>query len=591
MGLEQAHGLSQAAKPPWAVPRMRPVTLLIACGIVLSSVLLIVTGLVAGYLREQTLAASEFGVTRLNAVLAETGGQSLHAADGMLGDLGDRLNRAGAATSDDIKQAMTDADVFVLLSRRIEFAPQIGAVALIDADGATVSHAGAWPLTQTSAAASDYFATLRARPDLDRYIGAPIKAGDRAGFVIPLARKLRSDRGEFAGIAVATIPASVFENTYRAISLGDDGAIQMLRRDGVVLAQFPPQPATLGKPIADPRLIAALTAGGQTVFEGRSADGQWQIDTVQALADYPAAIMVSRNGDDALMAWSRQAAMFGAFAAFGVITIAAMIYLIARQFRTHSALAAMRAEKIEVEHGRLVAEAELLKKERLSVLGQFTATVADELRNPLSAIRNTLFTMREIAVNSGLTLDRPIARIQRSIARCDCIIGDLLEYTRSPELSRMPVEFDRWLSEVLDEHSLPATVSLVRELDAGDAAVRIDADRLRRVVINLIDNATQALGEKTPGSGVQQVAVRTSVDDEALALSVTDTGPGIPADCLARIFEPLFSTKSFGTGLGLATVKQIVSHHNGSIAIDSEVGRGTCVTIRLPLEAAMKAAA
>lgn len=592
MGLEQAHGLSQAAKPPWAAPRMRPVTLLIACGIVLSSALLIVTGLVAGYLREQTLAASEFGLTRLNAVLAETGGQSLRAADGMLGGLGDRLNRAGAATSDDIKQAMTDADVSVLLSRRIEFASQIGAVALIDADGDAVSHAGAWPLSQTNAAASDYFVALRTRPDLDRYIGAPIEAGDRTGFVIPLARKLRTDRGEFAGIAVATIPTSVFENAYRAVSLGEDGAILMLRRDGVVLAQFPPQPATLGKPVADPRLIAALAEGGQTVFEeGRSADGPWRIDTVHALADYPAAIMVSRNGDDALMAWSRQAAMFGAFAVFGVVTIAAMIWLIARQFRTHSALAAMRAEKIEVEHGRLVAEAELLKKERLSVLGQFTATVADELRNPLSAIRNTLFTMREIAVNSGLTLDRPIARIQRSIARCDCIIGDLLEYTRSPELSRMPVEFDRWLKDVLDEHSLPATVSLVRELDAGDAAVRIDADRLRRVVINLIDNAAQALGEMTPGFGAQQIAVRTTVDGGGLVLSVADTGPGIPADRLGRIFEPLFSTKSFGTGLGLATVKQIVSHHNGSIAIDSEVGRGTCVTIRLALEAAMKAAA
>src|SRR6185437_2384456 len=154
--------------------------------------------------------------------------------------------------------------------------------------------------------------------------------------------------------------------------------------------------------------------------------------------------------------------------------IAAMVYLIARQFRTHSALAAMRAEKIEFEHTRLVAEAELLKKERLSVLGQFTATVAEELRNPLSAIRNTLFTMREIAMNSGLTLDRPIARIQRS---------------------------------------MPATVTLIRQFEAGDVAVRIDADRLRRVVVNLIDNAAQALGEMTPGSGVQLISVRTATEN------------------------------------------------------------------------------
>ena len=200
--------------------------------------------------------------------------------------------------------------------------------------------------------------------------------------------------------------------------------------------------------------------------------------------------------------------MFAAFAICGVMTIGLMVVLIGRQIRTHSALAAMRAEKIEVEHARLVAEAELLKKERLSVLGQFTATVANELRNPLSAIRNTLFTMREIATSSGLVLDRPIARIQRSIARCDRIIGDLLEYIRTPELSRVPVNFDDWLREVLVEHGLPPAVTLVEEYAAGDAIVRIDADRVRRVVINLIDNAAQALGEVPPGGGPLRIAVQ-----------------------------------------------------------------------------------
>jgi signal transduction histidine kinase len=268
-----------------------------------------------------------------------------------------------------------------------------------------------------------------------------------------------------------------------------------------------------------------------------------------------------------------------------------MVTLIGRQIRTHNALATMRAEKIEVEHARLVAEAELLKKERLSVLGQFTATVANELRNPLSAIRNTLFTMREIAQSSGLQLDRPIARIQRSIARCDRIIGDLLEYIRNPELSRISVNFDEWLRDVLVEHGLPPAVTLVEEHAAPDAIVRIDADRIRHVVINLIDNAAQALGEMPPGSGPLRIAVKSAVVGGALELSVADTGPGIPPENMARIFEPLFSTKSFGAGLGLSTVKQIVVQHGGAIDIDSELGAGTRVTIRLPVEQLMKVAA
>jgi signal transduction histidine kinase len=267
-----------------------------------------------------------------------------------------------------------------------------------------------------------------------------------------------------------------------------------------------------------------------------------------------------------------------------------MVVLIGRQIHTHSALAAVRAEKIEMEHARLVAEAELLKKERLSVLGQFTATVANELRNPLSSIRNTLFTMREIATSSGLQLDRPIARIQRSIARCDRIIADLLEYIRSPELSRVSVNFDEWLRGILVEHRLPPAVTLVEQYAATDAVVRIDAERIRHVVINLVDNAAQALGEMPPGRPLR-VTVQSAIVDGALELAVADTGPGIPPEHKARIFEPLFSTKSFGAGLGLSTVKQIVVQHGGTINVDSEVGVGTTVVIRLPLEHVFRVAA
>jgi signal transduction histidine kinase len=364
-----------------------------------------------------------------------------------------------------------------------------------------------------------------------------------------------------------------------------------MRRDGTVLAQYPRQPdAENAAPGAS--VLTALADGVQGIIEDhRGRRRQWFIDAVQPLADYPVAVVVSCSGAHALVGWPRQAAMFAAFAVCGVLAIGLMVASIGRQIYTHNALAAMRAEKIEVEHARLLAEAELLKKERLSVLGQFTATVANELRNPLSAIRNTLFTMREIAQSSGLQLDRPIARIQRSIARCDRIIGDLLEYIRNPELSRVSVNFDEWLRDVLVEHGLPPSVTLVEEYGARDAIVRIDADRIRHVVINLVDNAAQALGEMPPGGDPMRIAVKSMLVDDALEFSVEDTGPGIAPENMTRIFEPLFSTKSFGAGLGLSTVKQIVVQHGGTIAIDSELGAGTRVSIRLPVEQILRVAA
>jgi signal transduction histidine kinase len=300
---------------------------------------------------------------------------------------------------------------------------------------------------------------------------------------------------------------------------------------------------------------------------------------------------MTRDGDKALAGWSHQALLFGGFAFVGALVVAAMVLLIARQFRVYADLATIRAEKIEMERARFAAEAELLKKERLSVLGQLTATVAHELRNPLSAIRNTFFSIREIATAKGVVLDRPAARMERSIERCDRIIGDLLEYTKQRELRRTPVSFDRWLEEVVSEQSLAPGVMLTKELHAPEAVIAIDADRVRRVVINLIDNAVQAMVDQQASCPEKRITLRTSRADGMLALVIEDSGPGIPPENLSRLFEPLFSTKSFGTGLGLATVKQIVTQHDGAIRIESEPGRGTRVIVQLPLGQETKVAA
>lgn len=227
------------------------------------------------------------------------------------------------------------------------------------------------------------------------------------------------------------------------------------------------------------------------------------------------------------------------------------------------------------------AQEEILRKERLSALGQLTATVAHELRNPLSSIRNTLFTIKEALASAAINLERPVGRMERSIARCDGIINDLLDYTRFRDLRCRVVTADKWLEEALAEHALPKDVGLVSRLGASNSRLNLDTERMRRVLVNLFDNAAQAMAELGPDAE-RRITVSSSVADRAYELIITDTGPGIPADVLPKIFEPLFSTKTFGTGLGLPTVKQIVEQHGGTIVIDSAPGRGTRVIIRLP---------
>jgi signal transduction histidine kinase len=243
--------------------------------------------------------------------------------------------------------------------------------------------------------------------------------------------------------------------------------------------------------------------------------------------------------------------------------------------------------------GRLKGTMEkMARQERLSVLGQMAGTVSHELRNPLATIGTSLHTLRQTSESKGFGIERMLDRIERSIERCNGIVADLLDYARVRELSREATALDRFLGEVLDEHTLPDSVVLERDLGAGVDAM-LDRERFRRVMINLLDNAAQAMtgqGWTAPDGRAPTLTVRAEVAGPHIRVSVADNGPGIKAELLARIFEPLFTTKSRGVGLGLPLVRQIVEQHGGTIDVESRVGAGTTFTIFLPRQPAKQQA-
>ncbi len=575
------------------VSGIRPVTLLIAFGIALITGILIATGIAANQLREQALSRTEIELGRIDSVLVEATKRSLNTVDAQLADVADHLRQAATGDATTLREAAAAPETLALLRSKLGRFPPIAAMALIAADGEVIGRAGAWP--EAGVSWHDLFVALREQPARASTLGTPIQDPQTGAFVIPFAHRIDGLQGMPVGGVVGMIPAADFADLFAAAPLPDDAVIGLLRPDGMMLARYPEKPGSIVQLTGDTDFAAVFGDSAATMVRYvMASSGEERIEAMRTVADYPVAVTVSRNTDSALEGWAHQGLWFGAFALAGAAGIGIMVYLIARQFQTHTALAESHAEKaiaviqlekIEMERARLAAEAELLKSERLSVLGQLTATVAHELRNPLSAIRNTLFTIKEFTTSVGLKLDRPVARMERSIERCDRIISDLLEYTRTRELNRTGVCFDRWIADVLAEQNFSAPVVLATVLGAADAVAPIDADRIRRVIINLVENAAQALAELPPDRE-KRITVRTSAADAELLLAVEDTGPGIAPETLARIFEPLFSTKSFGTGLGLPTVKQIVNQHGGIIAVDSEVGRGTCVKVRLPLQAA-----
>ncbi len=230
-------------------------------------------------------------------------------------------------------------------------------------------------------------------------------------------------------------------------------------------------------------------------------------------------------------------------------------------------------------------EADLLRQERLATLGQLTGTVAHELRNPLGAVAASVAALRRNAADTGLDVERSLSRAERGIWRCERIITELLDFARAKGLQRRSTPFAGWLTTILSEHEIPAGITLTTEFADEGLKISIYREDLRRAIINIIDNACQALSGEYPEERAldREIRVTTRKLDDSLLCEIADNGPGIPPESLDRVLEPLFSTKSFGTGLGLPTVQRILEAHGGGMRIESVPGEGASVTLRLPI--------
>ena len=226
---------------------------------------------------------------------------------------------------------------------------------------------------------------------------------------------------------------------------------------------------------------------------------------------------------------------------------------------------------------------ELVRSERLAALGQLSATVSHELRNPLGTIRASMVTIRDRTRDKALGVERAVDRVERNIDRCDGIITELLDYARDREPVKVATRIDDWLGEVLDEQVPPAGITVRRELSSG-AEAAFDRDTLRQAVVNVFENACQAMAEAADDGEKEDIlTVATRTDGTSVEESITDTGPGIAAENLDKIFEPLFSTRSFGVGLGLSLVRKILEQHDGRVEVESAPGKGARAVLWLPL--------
>jgi signal transduction histidine kinase len=282
------------------------------------------------------------------------------------------------------------------------------------------------------------------------------------------------------------------------------------------------------------------------------------------------------------------------------------------------------------------AQEQLLRRERLAVLGQLAGGVGHELRNPLGSIKNAAYFLNMVLQDPEPDVRETLAVLTEEVDNSVRIINSLLDFARAREPVRRKVELNRVLQRVLERAHAPENVQTTLQLDEALPPILADPDQLEQVFSNLILNAIQAMtlpsklgtpdggrltiktlaqspstssgqspstssgqspstssGQSPSTSSGQSPSTSlsersdersgTSPDQGWASIVISDNGVGIPAADLDKLFEPLFTTKAKGIGLGLALVKTLVEAHGGQIEVQSQVGQGSSFVVRLPL--------
>jgi two-component system sensor histidine kinase HydH len=229
-----------------------------------------------------------------------------------------------------------------------------------------------------------------------------------------------------------------------------------------------------------------------------------------------------------------------------------------------------------------VLERALARQERLAGLGHLAAGVAHEVRNPLNAIGMGIQRLQgEFSPVDGAEEFRHLCTVIRGeVARLNGIVQEFLQLARAPALQRESVGVAALLDEVvslMETEADACAVHLTKQVPEGLPSVAVDPQQIKQALINLLLNAIQAT---PPGGSVKVIA---AVETEALRIAVIDSGSGIAPEMMDRIFDPYFTTKPEGTGLGLPIALRIIQAHGGTLDVSSVFGGGTTLEVRLPI--------
>jgi two-component system NtrC family sensor kinase len=470
------------------------------------------------------------------------------------------------------------------LKRLADSLPQMKSMWIFDAQGRALVNSLVLPAPDIDFSDRNYFKAHVER-DIGIFIGEALKPRPpyQGAAFFGVSRRRQTDDGSFAGVIQASVLPEYFENFYARIGHDAGSFFALGLTDGTVLARFPvldrdfrldPNGAVGQKLAADPK------AGLVTVTS--PADGIERRLGYQRLAAYPVYISA---GLETSAIRSRWLATIGQHLIFGLPATALLFFILA--------LALRRTRRLHAEAARRMEAEEALKHgQRLEALGQLTGGVAHDFNNLLTVIRASVDMLRRPHLPEERRL-RYVDAISDTVSRSAKLTAQLLAFARRQTLK--PEVFDvgksvQTLTEMIGTLT-GSPIQIVTRVPDQPCFINADAGQFETALINMAVNARDAMG----GAGRLTITVRAvaelpgpAVLPESplgyVAVSVDDTGVGIPQEQIGRIFEPFFTTKEVGqgTGLGLSQVFGFAKQSGGEVMVASEVGKGSTFTLYLP---------